>query len=102
MAAGELIAYLEDGNIVNSVNFPTVDVPRTTATRICVLHKNIPNMLTQISGIVSALGINIDSMVNKSKKDNAYTVLDVEGAPDDAALDKIRAIEGVIRVRMIG
>ncbi len=102
MAAGELIAYLEDGNIVNSVNFPTVDVPRTTATRICVLHKNIPNMLTQISGIVSALGINIDSMVNKSKKDNAYTVLDVEGVPDDAALDKIRAIEGVIRVRMIG
>ena len=101
MAAGELIGYLEDGNIVNSVNFPTVEVARTTDTRICVLHKNIPNMLTQISGVVSAAGINIETMVNKSKKDNAYTILDVEGDPDGDALAKIQAIEGVIRVRKI-
>lgn len=101
MAADELIAFLEDGNIVNSVNFPTVEVPRTTERRICVLHKNVPNMLSQISGVVSATGINIETMVNKSKKDNAYTVLDVEGDPDEAALEKIRAIDGVIRVRKI-
>lgn len=101
MAADELIAFLEDGNIVNSVNFPTVEVPRTTERRICVLHKNVPNMLSQISGVVSATGINIETMVNKSKKDNAYTVLDVEGDPDEAALEKIRAINGVIRVRKI-
>ena len=101
MAADELIAFLEDGNIVNSVNFPTVEVPRTTERRICVLHKNVPNMLSQISGVVSAAGINIETMVNKSKKDNAYTVLDVEGDPDEAALEKILAIDGVIRVRKI-
>lgn len=101
MAADELIAFLEDGNIVNSVNFPTVEVPRTTERRICVLHKNVPNMLSQISGVVSATGINIETMVNKSKKDNAYTVLDVEGDPDEAALEKILAIDGVIRVRKI-
>ena len=89
------------GNIVNSVNFPTVEVPRTTERRICVLHKNVPNMLSQISGVVSAAGINIETMVNKSKKDNAYTVLDVEGDPDEAALEKILAIDGVIRVRKI-
>ncbi len=101
MAADELINYIENGNIVNSVNFPTVEVPRSTETRICVLHRNIPHMLTQISGVVSSVGINIDSMVNKSKKDNAYTILDVQGDPDEAALAKIGAIDGVIRVRKI-
>ena len=101
MAADELMNFIENGNIVNSVNFPTVDVPRSTDTRICVLHRNIPNMLTQISGVVSAQGINIDSMVNKSKKDNAYTILDVQGDPDEEALAKIGAIDGVIRVRKI-
>ncbi len=101
MAADELMNFIENGNIVNSVNFPTVDVPRSTDTRICVLHRNIPNMLTQISGVVSAQGINIDSMVNKSKKDNAYTILDVQGDPDEEAFAKIGAIDGVIRVRKI-
>lgn len=101
MAADELIDYLENGNITHSVNFPDVQVPRSTAYRICVLHKNIPNMLTQISGLVSAEGVNIDSMVNKSKKDNAYTILDVQGDVSQAVLDSICAIDGVIRVRKI-
>lgn len=101
MAADELKAYLEDGVIRNSVNYPSVDVPRSTDHRLCVLHRNIPNMLTQISGAVSAEGINIETMTNRSKKDYAYTILDVVGDPSDASLDKIRAIDGVIRLRKI-
>lgn len=101
MAADELKDYLENGNILHSVNFPDVQAPRTAANRICVLHKNVPNMLAQISAVVSAAGINIASMVNKSKKDYAYTLLDVEGAPAAATLDGITGIDGVIRVRSI-
>lgn len=101
MAADELKEYLEDGNIVHSVNFPTVEVPRTTEARICVLHRNIPNMLSQISGMISAEGINIDTMTNRSKKDYAYTILDVVGNPSEDSLKKIEAIDGVIRVRKI-
>ena len=93
--------YLENGNILHSVNFPDVQAPRAAANRICVLHKNVPNMLAQISAVVSAAGINIASMVNKSKKDYAYTLLDVEGAPAAATLDGITGIDGVIRVRSI-
>ncbi len=101
MAADELKDYLENGNILHSVNFPDVQAPRAAANRICVLHKNVPNMLAQISAVVSAAGINIASMVNKSKKDYAYTLLDVEGAPAAATLDGITGIDGVIRVRSI-
>lgn len=101
MAAAELIDYLENGNIRNSVNFPAMDVARSTETRICVLHRNIPNMLAQISGVVSAEGINIETMVNRSKKDNAYTILDVVGDVSDDCLAKIQAIDGVIRLRKI-
>lgn len=101
MAANELIDYLENGNIVNSVNFPNVSVPRGTGSRVCILHRNIPAMLTQISACVSAEGINIDNMTNRSKKDNAYTILDVVGTPSDACIDKIAAIDGVLRVRCL-
>ena len=101
MAADEIKDYLENGNILHSVNFPDVQAPRAAANRICVLHKNVPNMLAQISAVVSAAGINIASMVNKSKKDYAYTLLDVEGAPAAATLDGITGIDGVIRVRSI-
>ncbi len=101
MAADEIKDYLENGNILHSVNFPDVQAPRAAANRICVLHKNVPNMLAQISAVVSAAGINIASMVNKSKKDYAYTLLDVEGAPAAATLDGFTGIDGVIRVRSI-
>ena len=101
MAANQLKAYLEDGNIINSVNFPDVNVPRTGDLRICVLHRNIPNMLAQISSLVSACGVNIESMTNKSRKDLAYTVLDVVGAVADDVPDKIAAIDGIIRVRVL-
>ncbi len=101
MAADELMDYLENGNITHSVNYPDVKVPRSGETRICVLHKNVPNMLTQISGVVSADGVNIDSMTNKSRKDYAYTVLDIEGPAKDAVVKDIMAIPDVIRVRVL-
>ena len=101
MAADELMDYLENGNITHSVNYPDVQVPRSGDARICVLHKNVPNMLAQISAVVSADGSNIASMTNKSRKDYAYTVLDIEGTVSDAVAQDILAIEGVIRVRVL-
>lgn len=101
MAADELIAYLERGVIRNSVNFPAMDVEKSGDVRICVLHRNIPNMLAQISGVVSDAGVNIDTMTNRSKKDNAYTVLDISGDVPQSIIDGIAAIDGVIRVRKI-
>lgn len=102
MAADELKDYLENGNITHSVNYPDVQAPRTTANRLCVLHKNIPNMLTQISGAAAKEGINISAMVNQSRKDYAYTILDIDAAPSAEALAHISAVDGVIRVRHIG
>jgi len=98
MAAIELRDYIENGNISNSVNLPSCSAPREGVARICVIHKNIPSMLSQISNAVS--NVNIDNMVNKSKGDYAYTILDLSEEHDDAA-DAIKAIEGVIRVRII-
>ena len=100
MAADEIREYLENGNIVNSVNMPNVVVPRSTAVRVCIVHNNIPNMIAQISSAVSACNINIEKLNNQSRKDFAYTILDVE-AIDDAAIEGIKAIDGVIRVRVI-
>ncbi len=101
MAADELKAYLEEGIIRNSVNFPAMENAKTTAVRVCVLHRNVPAMVAQISTLISENGINIDTMTNRSKKDNAYTVLDVESDVAEETLDKIRAIEGVVRVRKV-
>lgn len=101
MAADEIKAYLEDGNIINSVNYPSLSAPRTTETRVCVLHKNIPNVITTISAAVSGQGLNIEAMNNASKKEYAYTMMDVSGDVSDDCLATIAAVEGVIRVRKI-
>lgn len=101
MAANELIDYIENGNIVNSVNLPEVTMPRSGEHRICVIHKNIPNMLTAITGLIADDGVNIENLLNKSRGDYAYTMLDI-GAADVAQLEQeINAIDGVIRVRII-
>ncbi len=101
MAANELIDYIENGNIVNSVNLPEVTMPRSGKNRVCVIHKNVPNMLTKITGLVSDDGINIENLLNKSRGDYAYTMLDIDDA-DIATLEKeINDIDGVIRVRII-
>lgn len=101
MAAKEVIDYLENGNIKNSVNFPNVSMPRSAESRICVIHKNIPNMLAQISSVVSADSLNIEKLSNEAKKDYAYTMLDVNGNVSDGEIEKITAIDGVIKVRVL-
>lgn len=101
MAARELIDYIENGNIENSVNFPSISMPRSGEKRICVMHKNIPNMLTSITSVVAENNINIENLLNKSKGDFAYTVLDIGQADYGKINEKISAIDGVIRVRVI-
>jgi D-3-phosphoglycerate dehydrogenase len=101
MAADELIDYLENGNIVHSVNYPDVSAPRAAACRICVLHRNVPNMLARLSALISEEGINIESMVNKSRKEYAYTILDVEKCPPASVIDALGGIDHVIRVRVL-
>ncbi len=101
MAAKELIDYIENGNVVNSVNLPEVTMPRSGAHRVCVIHKNIPNMLTKITALVSDDGINIENLLNKSRGDYAYTMLDIGDADVDTLEKEINAIDGIIRVRII-
>lgn len=101
MAAKELIDYIENGNITNSVNLPEISMPRSSEKRICVIHKNIPNMLTSITGIVANNNVNIENMLNKSRGEYAYTMLDVSGIDPDEIVKKIKAVEGIIRVRVI-
>ena len=101
MAADEIKDFLENGNIKNSVTLPNVSMPRTGTERICVIHKNIPNILTTVTAAVSETGNNIESMDSKSKKDYAYTILDVANDVDDSAKAKIASVDGVIRVRVI-
>ena len=98
MAAHELIDYIEKGPIKNSVNFPTAELAKTGDHLVCVLHKNIPALLTQITGTVAEKGANIENMVNKSKKDWSYTMLDVAGSVD---VEAIKAIDGVVGVRVL-
>ena len=101
MAANELDDYLKNGNIKNSVNFPNVDMPRTSVARICVLHANIPAVLTKITAVLANEGLNIENLTNKSKGENAYTMLDVSSQPSAEAAAHIATIEGVARVRVI-
>lgn len=98
MAAQELIDYLENGNITNSVNFPNVKLDPSSASRVTVLHKNIPNMIATISGVFSEAGLNIENMANRSKGENAATILDVIGEITDEMIRKLSGTDGVIRV----
>ena len=102
MAAKELIDYMENGNIVNSVNFPNCELQRTEGTtRLTILHKNIPNTLSSITSIFSQKSVNIENMVNKSKNDYACTILDVASDVEDDVVSAIKAIDGMIKVRVI-
>ena len=101
MAARELDDYLKNGNIRNSVNFPSVELPRSGAARICALHANVPAVLTGITGALSAEGLNIENMTSKSKGENACTLIDVSSAPTPAAVEHIRSITGMLRVRVV-
>ncbi len=101
MAADELIDYIENGNITNSVNMPNVVMPRSGDVRICVIHKNIPNILNSITSLTTAENVNIENMLNKSKKDYAYTMLDIKTDRSEAIAEEINKIDGVIKVRVI-
>ena len=101
MAAQQLDDYLKNGNIKNSINYPNVEMPRSTVARICVLHQNIPSILTKITAAVADEGLNIENMTNKSKGENAYTMLDVSSTPSEDAIARISAVEGINRVRVI-
>ena len=101
MAARELYDYLANGNIKNSVNLPNVHQDWSGISRVCLIHKNIPAMLTKITTILSDEGVNVENLTNKSKKDYAYTMVDLNGRIKDAVADELRAIPGMIRVRVI-
>ena len=102
MAAKELVDFLENGNITNSVNFPTVTVPKSGGARICLAHKNIPAVLSQITTLLAKEGINIENLGNGSKGEYAYTIVDTNCAISTATTDALRAVDGMIRVRVIG
>jgi D-3-phosphoglycerate dehydrogenase len=101
MVVDQVREFLENGNISNSVNFPAVHMPREAAHRVAVASANIPNMVGQISTAMADAGINIHNMVNKSRGDIAYTMLDLDSPAPETALSKIKAIEGVMNVRLL-
>lgn len=98
MAAKQLDEYLLNGNISNSVNFPNVSLPHTSSARVCVMHKNVPNMLTQITTAFSSRGVNIDNLANGSKGEVAYTIVETEHQAETEVLESVKAIDGVIGV----
>ena len=102
MAVKEIRDFIENGNVVNSVNYPRCEAGVCqTASRITVCHKNIPNMLTQFTGIFAKEGINVPEMVSKSKGDFAYTIIDADAPATDGIVEALKAIEGVVRVRVV-
>jgi len=101
MAVQELIDFLENGNINNSVNFPSLINPKGGDESICVIHRNIPNMLTLISSALSGEGINIENLSSRSKKDVAYSVLEINGSCPDSVIEQLKGTEGIIRVHII-
>ena len=102
MAVRQVMDYLENGNITNSVNFPNCDMGIcTTAGRITLLHKNIPNSLSRFTTAMASENINIDGLVNKSRGDYAYTMLDLDHTPSQHAVEELKKIDGVLRVRVI-
>ena len=101
MAAKELKDYIEYGVIKNSVNLPNVEALPDCAVRVCIIHENIPNMISNVTAVLGAEKVNIEHLVNQSKKDMAYTVIDTESQVPQALIDKMASIEGIIRVRAI-
>jgi len=101
MAVRQLAAFLENGNIRNSVNYPDTELPHTGDARICVFHKNVPGVLNHLTAMISAQGINVENMINKSKKDYAYTILEISGQVPAGVAETISSMENVIRVNVL-
>ncbi len=100
MAAQELTEFLETGNIKNSVNFPNASMPHTGDARICVMHTNTPNMLASISAVVASENINIENMLNRSRGEFAYTIIEISGSVPGNIADELKKVSGVIRVNI--
>ncbi len=101
MAAEELVEYITTGNIRNSVNYPAVSLPKGGAARICILHRNVANMLSQFTAAISSEGINIEHLSNGSKGSYAYTMIELGVAAPEAVISAIRAVDGVLKVRVL-
>lgn len=101
MAAEELIDYIENGNIKNSVNFPSLSMD-AAGTKVCILHKNVPSIIASVTSVFGNEKININNMANASKKDFAYTILDIDGKVSDDVANKINSIDGIIKLRIFG
>ena len=101
MAANELSDYLKNGNITHSVNLPDVSQPRVGGKRICIIHRNEPGAISAITGILTAANLNIENMVNKGRKNVAYTMLDVTGNVDAGLTAQLSGIDAAIRVRIL-
>ena len=98
MAAEQLVDYIENGNIRNSVNYPEIVLPRTESNRVIVLHENIPNIITQISGALASDNVNIESLLSQAKGSNAVSIFDTNDNITEAVISDISAINGVRRV----
>jgi D-3-phosphoglycerate dehydrogenase len=101
MAVNQLIDYLENGNIINSVNFPSVSNPKGGDESVCVFHQNVPNILAQVSSALSAQGLNIENLSSRSSKDVAYSVFEIVGKCPKPVIEQLCKIEGIIRVNLI-
>ena len=102
MAVDQMKDYLENGNILNSVNMPSISMAREPGTRrICIIHKNVPNTIALFAATCGDAGINIENMQSKSRGEYAYTILDVSGELSPAAVDTLRALEPIVKVRVI-
>ena len=102
MAVTELMDYLENGNIKNSVNYPNCDMGQCkAASRVTLLHRNIPNSLGQFTAAIAGENINIDGLMNKSRGEFAYTMLDLDHSPSEAVMKQLSGMEGVLRVRLV-
>ena len=101
MVVDQVREYLEHGTIANAVNFPSVEMMRESPFRVAIANANVPNMLGQISTTMANAGLNIHNMVNKSRGEMAYTLVDVDSAVDDALVGALAAIQGVLSVRYI-
>lgn len=101
MVANQIKDYLENGNIVNSVNFPEAKMPRAGKARLAITHQNIPNMVGQISTILADSGVNIVDMLNKSKQNVACTLIDIESGVSDAVINNLKQVEGMLTVRAL-
>ncbi|NKB99712.1 MAG: 3-phosphoglycerate dehydrogenase [Pseudomonadales bacterium] len=101
MAANQLMHFLETGSITNSVNFPQVSMERTEGHRVAVINRNVPGMLGQMTSLLAERSINVIDLLNKSRDEIAYNLIDLAKAPDDGLLDALKSIEGVISVRVV-